>query len=79
MEEGGIEGSGTCFHVPAGGLPVPCTLLCFVLWSTSVFRANEILDRYSHLAAWLAIVVWLLYVAATILLFLSRKSTRGAD
>ncbi|MEU8038813.1 hypothetical protein [Streptosporangium sp. NPDC049078] len=72
---GGTPGTRAAMTV---GL-VPYTLLCFILWLTSVFRADEILERYSHLAAWLAIVVWLLYVAATILLFLSRKDTRGAD
>ncbi|MER6825393.1 hypothetical protein ABT352_05340 [Streptosporangium sp. NPDC000563] len=72
---GGTPGTRAAMTV---GL-VPYTLLCFFLWLTSVFRADEILERYSHLAAWPAIVVWLLYVAATILLFLSRKDTRGAD
>lgn len=72
---GGTPGTRAAMAV---GL-VPYTLLCFFLWLTSAFRANEVLDWYSHLAAWLAIMVWLLYVAATILLFLSRKNMRGAD
>ncbi|MER6175966.1 hypothetical protein [Streptosporangium sp. NPDC001681] len=72
---GGTPGTRAAMAV---GL-VPYTLLCFFLWSTSAFRADEVLDRYSHLAAWLAVMVWLLYVAATILLFLSRKNMRGAD
>ncbi|MGW0592330.1 hypothetical protein, partial [Streptosporangium sp. NPDC002607] len=72
---GGTPGTRAAMAV---GL-VPYTLLCSFLWLTSAFRADEVLDWYSHLAAWLAIMIWLLYVAATILLFLSRKNMRGAD
>ncbi|WP_344967149.1 hypothetical protein [Streptosporangium fragile] len=72
---GGTRGTRT---VMAVGL-VPYTVFCLYLWWPAVFRAGEVLERYSHLATWLAIAVWLLYVAAMILLFFTGTNVRRAD